>query len=201
MKIISTFTLMFTIAIATCIYSCSTTSALYNTEKLSPNGYAAYKTYAFLPTADTAYAKTFDKKRLEKLMSTAAIKELSKKGMQLDTANPDCFFTYKLALNRDYKLDEQQDVEYNPNVFTPAFDNAARIYTFSSNNRPVVYSGKYKIDTLRAGSMVIDMIDTKKGNVIWRSTAEGTTKETYQQPTEAAVNSIIHNMFKKFPRR
>lgn len=187
--------------IAACIYSCSTTAGLYNTEKLSPTGYSAYKTYAFLATKDTAYTKMFDKKRLEKLLSAAAIRELNSKGMVMDTANPDCFFTYKLVVNRQYKVDQQQEVVYNANVFTPAFDNDAKVYMFSSDNRPVVYNGKYNIDTLKEGSMVIDMIDTKSGNVVWRSTASGTTKENYRQPSEGAVNQLAHNMFKKFPRR
>jgi hypothetical protein len=193
--------LLATIIIAAFVYSCSAPSDLYKTENLASTGYSAYKTYAFIPTKDTAYTKMFDKKRLESLMSAAAIRELSKKGMRLDTAKPDCFFTYKLIVNRQYKVDQQQDVVYNPNVFTPAFDNDAKVYTFSSDNRPVTYAGKYNIDTLREGSLVIDMIDTKLSKVIWRSTAQGEKKETFQQPTEGTVNVIIHEMFKKFPRK
>lgn len=198
MKIV--YNLVFIITIAAFVYSCAAPSDMYKTEDLV-SSYSAYKTYAFLPTKDTAYTKMFNKKRLESLMSAAAIRELSKKGMTLDTASPDCLFTYKLVVNRQYKVDQQQEVVYNPDVYTPAFNNDARIYTFSSNNRPVTYAGKYNIDTLREGSLVIDMIDIKQAKVIWRSTAQGEKKETYQQPTEAAVNDIIHNMFKKLPRR
>jgi len=182
------------------INSCSAPTALYNAENLSPSGYSQYKRYAFQPTKDTSYTKTFDKKRLETLMSRAAIKELSKKGMQLDTANPDCFFTYKLIVNRNYEVSQEQQVEYNPNVYTPAFDNDAKIYTFSSDNRPVTYAGRLSVDTLREGSLVIDMIDRKQGKVVWRSSLQDKTKETFLQPTEETVNEIIHKMFKKFPK-
>jgi len=174
---------------------------VYNTEKLSPNGYSQYKNYAFQPTSDTSYAKMFDKKRLSALMSATAIRELSKKGMQLDTTNPDCFFTYKLIVNRDYAANQQDEVVYNPDVYIPAFDNDARIYTFSSNNRPVTYAGKMQIDTLREGSLIIDMIDRKNGNVVWRSSFQGKTKETFQQPSEANVAIIMENMFRKFPKK
>jgi hypothetical protein len=182
------------------LYSCSAPTALYNAENLSPSGYSQYKRYAFQPTRDTSYTKMFDKKRLEALMSTAAIKELSKKGMQLDTANPDCFFTYKLIVNRNYEVSQEQKVEYNPNVYTPAFDNDAKIYTFSSDNRPVTYAGRLSVDTLREGSLVIDMIDRKQGKVVWRSSLQGKTQETFQQPMPDRVNEIIHKMFKKFPK-
>jgi hypothetical protein len=189
------------VAIIACLFSCSSPNELYKTEKLSSSGYSQYKTYAFLPTADTSYTKMFDKKKLESLMSTAAIKELSKKGMKLDTINPDCFFSYKLIANRAYSVAQQQNVVYNPDVFVPAFDNDARIYTFSSDNKPVVYNGNISVDTLREGSLVVDMIDRKQGNVIWRSTASAKTKETFQQPSPERINYIIRNMFKSFPRK
>ncbi len=196
-----TYNLLFIITVAACIYSCSAPSDLFKTEKLLPSGYSAYKTYAFVPTADTSYAKMFDKKRLEALMSAAAIRELGNKGMKLDTAHPDCFFTYKLIVNRNYEVNQQQEVVYTPDVYIPAFDNDARVYTFSSDNRPVTYNGKLNVDTLREGSMVIDMIDSKQGKVIWRSTGAGKTQETFQQPSEGRVNELIHEMFKKFPRK
>src|SRR5205809_8077342 len=121
MKIISG--ILTTITAIILLYGCSSSSSLAKTENLSPTGYANYKTYAFLPTKDTAYTKMFDKKRLEPLMSAAAIQELSKRGMKLDTAKPDCFFTYKLIVNRNYAVDQQQAVVYNPDVLVPAFDN------------------------------------------------------------------------------
>lgn len=188
------------IVIAACIYGCSASSNLVKTEKLISD-YSVYKTYAFIPTKDTAFTKMFNKKRLESLMSAAAIRELNSRGMRLDTSHPDCFFTYKLIVNREYNVDQQQEVVYNPDVFVPAFDNDARIYTFSSNNRPVTYNGNYNIDTLRDGSLVIDMIDTKQSKVIWRSAAQDKSKETFQQPTEGRVNEVMHEMFKKFPRK
>ena len=114
----------------------------------------------------------------------------------LSRAIPMPLFTYKLIVNRKYEVNQDKEVVYNPQVFTPAFDNDARIYTFSSDNRPVTYAGKLNVDTLREGSLVIDMIDTKKGDVIWRSAMQGTTPETYQQPSREGVDAIIHEMFK-----
>lgn len=188
-------------AIAICLLSCASTSNAYKAERISSNSFSTYKTYAFQPTGDTAFTAVYDKRRLEQLMSAAAIKELSKKKMMLDTLHPDCFFTYTLAVRRNYAVSQQKEFVYNPEVFTPAFDNRVKIYTFSSNNKPVIYGGKINIDTLREGSLVIDMIDTKSGSVVWRSTFEGQTKETYAQPSSYAVNEIIKRMFKKFPAK
>ena len=105
-----TYNLLSIISVAICVYSCSAPSDLVKTEELLPSDYSTYKTYAFTPTSDTSYTKMFDKKRLEKLMSAAAIRELNKKGMTLDTVHPDCFFTYRLIVNRNYEVDQQQEV-------------------------------------------------------------------------------------------
>jgi hypothetical protein len=179
---------------------CSTTSDAYKSEKLSDNSFKNYRTYAFIPTTDTAYTNFFRKAPFEKMLGTAVVKQLAKKGMTLDTLRPDCLFTYKLVINRKYEVSQQQEVVYKPDVYAPAFDNQARIYTFSSNNRPVVYNGKMNVDTLREGSLVIDMIDIKENKVVWRGTAQGKRPETYQQPQEEVVQEIVKTMFKKFPR-
>lgn len=63
------------------------------------------------------------------------------------------------------------------------------------HNKP--YAGRLDIDTLREGSLVIDMIDAKQGNVVWRSSLQGKTQETFQQPSEEGVNDIVYKMFKK----
>ena len=185
---------------AVLIYSCSSTSDLYKSEKLSDNNFKNYKTYAFIPTNDTAYTKMIDRKPFERMLGIAVKAELDKRGMHLDTANPDCLFTYTLKMNRNYEVSQGQYMEYKPEVYQPAFDNHARIYTFSSENKPVVYAGNLSVDTLREGSMLIDMIDIKENKVIWRSTAEGKRPETYQQPSQAAVDKIVKTMFKTFPK-
>src|SRR5690349_6001080 len=114
----SIYNLLFIVTITAFVYGCAAPSDAFKTENLV-NNYSVYKTYAFLPTKDTAYTKMFDRKRLEKLMSAAAIRELTNKGMKLDTSKttkPDCFFTYKLIVNRQYNVDQQQEVVYNPDV-------------------------------------------------------------------------------------
>jgi hypothetical protein len=180
--------------------ACSTTTDLYKSEKLSESSFKNYKTYAFVPTTDTTYTKMISRKQFEQLLGNEVITRLNKKGMTLDTANPQVFFSYKLIMNRKYEVNQQQEVVYKPHTYTPAFDNEARIYTFSSDNKPVVYAGKINVDTLREGSLVIDMIDVKENKVVWRSTAQGTRPESYQQPTQEFVHEIVRSMFKKFPK-
>lgn len=153
-----------------------------------------------MPTNDTAFTKMIDRKPFERMLGMAVKEQLDKRGMRLDTANPKCLFTYTLKMNRNYEVSQGQYMEYKPEVYQPAFDNQARIYTFSSDNQPVVYSGNLTVDTLREGSILIDMIDIHENKVIWRATAEGKRPETYQQPSQAVVDKIVKTMFKSFPK-
>ena len=108
--------------------------------------------------------------------------------MTLTTTNPDCFFTYKLIANRDYEMNRDQQVVYTPDVFTPAFDNNAQVYTFSSHNRPVTYGGNINIDTLHEGSLVIDIIDNTTRSVIWRNHLKDRGQKPYLQQTAETIN-------------
>jgi hypothetical protein len=124
------------------VCGCAESSELFSSEKLSDNNFKDYKTYAFTRTGDTAYTKMINKKQFEHDLATEVIKQLNKRKMTLDTVKPDCLFTYTLVMNRKYDVNNNQEVVYNPDIFVPAFDNEARIYTFSSNNKPAVYAGK-----------------------------------------------------------
>ena len=179
--------------------SCS--HANYPTEKADNVDFSKYKTYAFLRTNDTAFAKLINKDTLENTLAQIAMAELSKKGFTMDKEHPDCYFRYTLVLKRSYDVSQQQEVVYEPGVYTPAFDNQARIYYFSSDNRPYTYNGTMTIDTLRDGSMVIDMIDTKTRKIIWRSVALAKKSQTTPPNLEETVKFIIPAMLKKLPRK
>jgi hypothetical protein len=204
------------------ISACSSSSVKFSNEKILDKGYDAYKTYAFLPTTDTNYAKLVNRQRLVPLLVTEGSAALVKKGFTLDTLNPDCLFTYQLVTRRKYEANSQKETVYNQQVMNiaavPGYSNSSsgfsgsstmragtapgsNVYYFSSDNRPYTYNGKMYIDTLREGSMVIDMIDAKTKKIIWRSVAEGKKQESALPPLEQIVKYIIPEMLKKLPRK
>jgi hypothetical protein len=179
--------------------SCS--HANYPTEKADNVDFSKYKTYAFLRTNDTAFAKLINKDTLENTLAQIAMAELSKKGFTMDKEHPDCYFRYTLVLKRSYDVSQQQEVVYEPGVYTPAFDNQARIYYFSSDNRPEVYNGKMDITYMREGTFVIDMIDSKEKRVIWRTSYSSKKAETQLPPLQMVADIIVPQMLDKLPRK
>lgn len=207
---------------ATLIVACGKPSVLFSSEKMLKNGYGAYKTYAFLPTTDTLYAKMINRQVLVPALVKEARAALEKKGLVLDTAKPDCLFTYHLVVKRNYEVSQQQYTGYNAQTYNPAtvpmsttsssaisVNSYQRTGTgpysdvahYSSDNKPYSYAGKVQIDTLREGSMVIDMIDAKTREVIWRSVAEGTKYESEKLTPEKAAEIYVPVMLKKLPRK
>ena len=56
-----------------------------------------------------------------------------------------------------------------------------------------------KVTTFRDGTLVIDMIDTKTNQIIWRSSAQGTVEEKDRKGVRPTINQVIPAMFKKYP--
>jgi hypothetical protein len=202
--------------------ACAKPSVLFSSEKMLEKGYDAYKTYAFLPTTDTQYAKMINRQVLMPALVKEARAALEKKGLVLDTAKPDCLFTYHLVMNRKYDVSQQQYTGYNAQTYNaatvPMYNTSssaisvnsyqrtgtepyANVAHYSSDNRPYTYAGNVQIDTLREGSMVIDMIDAKTRKIIWRSVAEGKKYESEALSPEKAAEVFIPAMLKKLPRK
>jgi len=200
----------------------SNTGLQFDSEEMLESGYSTFKTYAFLPTNDTNYAKLINRQTFVPLLVTTAKAEIDKKGLVLDTLHPDCLFTYHLVMNRKYEANQQSVTEYKPQTYAagaPIYDTYSsggvsgssvvragtapysNVYYFSSNNKPITYQGKMSIDTLREGSMVIDMIDVKSNRIVWRSVAQGKTSESNRGEMKKNVEYLIPKMLSKLPRK
>lgn len=90
---------------------------------------------------------------------------------------------------------------YGSNTMRTGTAPGSGYYSFSSDNRPYSYQGKIAIDTLREGTLVIDMFDAASKRVAWRCVAEGTKKETEKLPPDVAVKTYLPMMMKKLPRK
>ena len=182
----------------------SPASNLYQSEKTPGVDFRNYKTYAWLPTKDTAtYTKLAEKKQVEAALATAVSNQLSMRGMKFDSLHPDCLFTYALVLNKTYTVGETPPPVYAPQSNAGALPGQYNMYyyvpAYTGNYNPDLYQGSMKVTTFRDGTLVIDMIDSKDNQVVWRSSASGKVNEKDRQGVRPTVNELIPAMFKKFP--
>jgi hypothetical protein len=218
--------------IAMLLVACSQPSVVISSEKMLESGYSSYKTYAFVPTSDTNYGKMINRAVFVPALKAEAIALIEKRGLKLDTINPDCLFTYHLVLARNYDVKSEQLIGYNQQVVSAAAMGSTFFgampgvaigagsggvvggsnvragteigsdrYTFSSFNRPYSYQGKIQVDTLREGTLVIDMVDAASNRVAWRCVAQGSKEEAQKLPPDVAVKKYLPLMIKKMPRK
>jgi len=185
----------------------SPTANLYNSEKTEGVDYKKYKTYAWLPTKDTAYTQLVERQRVAAALAYAVREQLTERGMTMDTLNPDCLFTYTLVLKKTYDVGQQPNPVYAPQSnagLIPGQYNSFYYYTpgapsYDLNYNPDLYQGGLKVTTFRDGSLVIDMIDRASKQIVWRTSAQGKVEEKDRQGVRPTINEIVPKMFKKFP--
>jgi Domain of unknown function (DUF4136) len=195
--------LFFVVVIFFMVACFSPTANIYQSEKTKGVDFKNYKTYAWLHTKDTAYTKLASKQKVESALSAAVIQQLSKRGMILDSVNPDCLFTYTLVLNKTYQVGQEPPPVYAPqsNVgpIPGQYDMYYYVPSYTGNYNPDLYQGSMKVTTFRDGSLVIDMIDRKENKIIWRSSAQGKVNEKDSQGIRPTIDQVVPAMFKKFP--
>ncbi len=182
----------------------SPTANIYQAEKTKGVDFKNYKTYAWLPTRDTAtYTKLASKKTVETALAAAVKQQLTLRGMILDTVNPDCLFTYSLVLNKTYQLGQEPPPVYAPQSNVGALPGQYDMYYYvpasTAMYNPDLYQGSLKVTTFRDGTLVIDMLDRKENKIVWRSSAQGQVNEKERKGVRLTVNEIVPVMFKKFP--
>ncbi len=188
------------IAIVFTLTGCYSAVYKYKAEKTKGVDFKKYKTYAFTPTRDTSFKKMVDKKKLERALAAVAIKELTDRGMVLDTLNPDCLFTYTLVMKESYDVGQKPPEIYNVYSYAAPYPGQNQIYYYRADyGLPPTYSGGLDVTTFRDGSLVIDMIDRQTNQVIWRSSAQGKTTEQERKGVKTTVDTVVPPMFKKFP--
>jgi hypothetical protein len=200
MKIIYLISIAFFLLLEACF---SPTNNLYQSEKTKGVDFKKYKTYAWLATKDTAYTRLASRKTVEGALVSAVILQLSKRGMLLDTLNPDCLFTYDLVLNKTYQIGQEPPPVYapqsNPGSLPGQYNMYYYVPSYDYNYNPSMYGGSMKVTTFRDGTLVIDMIDRKDNKIVWRSSAQGKIRENDSKGVRPTINEIVPIMFKKFP--
>jgi hypothetical protein len=186
-------------ALLLALVACKTSIYTYQAEKTKGADFSKYKTYAFIPTKDTAYTKLRNKTDVEKALAREVIAQLNSRRMVMDSLNPDCLFTYTLVINRNQEIGQKAPETSNLYQYDPLYPGSGNIYYYRVDNGPTTYNGNIVVNTFRDGSLVIDMIDRKENKVIWRTSAQVRQNENELQGTRTTIKEVIPEMFRKFP--
>jgi hypothetical protein len=144
-----------------------------------------YKTFAFYDQVAT------DRARYSSIMSTrlkqATRKQLERLGYVYDESAP------QLRVNFFLKVTDQQEIR--------AAAGPGGFYHYRAGSYRVWSSYPYDIDTVdyKAGTLSIDLVDAKSDSLVWQGLAEGKVPRQAIENPDAAVDSVVGEIFRKFP--
>ncbi len=147
--------------------------------------FAAYKTYAWIaqqaPMPGDAKTALQSNTLIDKRVKTNVDAELAAKGMVLTADNPDAFLVYHLGI--DQKIDVQD-------------------WGYSYPRYPYGgwYGGQVDVYQYNEGTLIVDIVDAKTNQLVWRGTATKTIDESASpEQREANLKEVVSRIFEKYP--
>lgn len=157
-----------------------------------------YKTFAWIPEGTTKTSKIYNNDVAADRIIEATNLEMKNRGLTLENKNPDLLIRYTAGVNKETKS-YSEPVYYNePARLSPRigyYKGKAFYYYDYYNPMPVYVGDRERNITVKAGSLMIDLIDRKTSKVIWRGWAEGEVENA--EKTINDLPEVVANIFKK----
>jgi hypothetical protein len=165
--------------------ACTTAPTIESNYDHSAN-FAAYRTFGYftpLGTDKAGYATL-----VTQTLKDATRREMEARGYTYSEDNPD------LLLNFNAKLAKQVEVSQIP-VGPPAMSYYGYRSGFYGG-----WGGYYTdVNQYTEGTLNIDLVDAKRRQLVWEGVAVGRVTEKHRENREAAINTAVTEIFKKFP--
>lgn len=178
--------------------SCS--SYDYYSVSNKPVNATKYKTYAWLPESRSKASSTYDNDIATDKIVDAASAELNKRGLTLKNSNPDLLIKYTAVVNKETKVYEEPTYYNPPPRLSPRvgyYRGRAVYYYAYTDPFPVYVGSRARKMQVKAGSIMIDIIERKSSKLIWRGWAEGEVNDPQKAIND--IPTVIANIFKKLP--
>lgn len=145
------------------------------------NSFSHYKTFCWLEGCDFKYEGPgyyYDSAAFEKVKK-AIVAELNSKGLVQNDNNPDLLIDFHIVLEEKTAIiSEHKDYEERDE------------YSW--------YPQSYRVYNYIKGSLIIDMIDQKRGAMVWRSHSIGYL-ETFPKINEKQIQKSVAEALKDYP--
>ncbi len=191
------YTCLLLLAATTLLSACVATSGINHTTAIAvPNvnaKLAKYKTYAWYqdkPAAEADFDKGFNAS-LDKNIRAAVEQELQEKGYRKATGKADVLVAYDVSVSVPVEKDK-------PENFAPGFGYsygymAGYRYKYGDANLP----GYRSVDLFKQGTLILDVVDSKTKELIWRGWTEGAISNFKAKP--ATVQKEVETILIKLP--
>lgn len=146
---------------------------------------SSYKTFAFfeeLATDKSSYSTMITSR-----LKDATRRELKRRGYEEATENP------QLLVNFSTNVESRTDVQSTPGS-AGFYGYRAGMYGAWGGYPADVYTTHYK-----EGTLVIDLVDAAKKQLVWQAVAQGRLSEKAIENPTASIDALVEEMFTKYP--
>lgn len=174
--------------------ACVATSGIDNTNSISSSEgvlgkRTSYAWYQPAPAAQPAYGPDFNAD-LNNHMLKAIEEELQRKGYTKTTVNPDMLVAYDISVSVPDAMDK-------PELYGPGFGYSYAYmagYRYSYGNAEL--PGYRAVDLFKQGTLIVDVIDPKSKQLLWRGWTEGGIKkfDAGYGKVKSEVQKIVNRM-------
>ncbi|WP_029037484.1 DUF4136 domain-containing protein [Salinimicrobium xinjiangense] len=160
---------------------------------------SSYNSYAFLPNQDTIQTSNYDNARVNEVVIDEIRTNMQEKNYRLDRNQPDLLVYYHLM------MDEENAVNANPvytnySYYRPGHYVGPYYRNYAYNNYftvPRIVGTKVQQISYKEGTLVIDLIDRRTNEIVWRGTAEDVIE---RNNLEAELRTYIDAIFERLPK-
>jgi hypothetical protein len=162
--------------------------------------FSKYKSFAWLQRSDSIQNLYYDNPLIEKNLKFYVNKEMSVRGYAIDITHPDLLLEYHSMVEKKQQIvnnpvcSNPTYTYYNP-YYSPYRYNPA--FPYGYNNTPYITGYTTQVIDYNEGTLVIDIIDRKQGQLIWRGWSVGTISDGHI--LESILEKDIKKIFRKYP--
>ncbi|MGI4792252.1 MAG: DUF4136 domain-containing protein [Janthinobacterium lividum] len=152
--------------------------------------FSQYHTFAFQKGRLVSRLGTSDPNNtlVDGRIHDAVVNQLTAKGLQLNTQNPDLVATYIAGARSKQEVEDLGPEPYDSPYFGGRFG-------FRHGDWWGAGYDQFYINTYTQGTLILDLIDPKTKQLVWRAYVTG----QIDQPDEKTVNKAVSSALKNFP--
>jgi len=154
-----------------------------------------YKTYAWIPSADNDLNNQSIERTFGKMVTSISNEELKKKGMVLDTNQPDAVIRFSMGIKNQMKYSQSPTVSVGVGVGYGGYGYGMPGY-YAGATVPVA-GGNITESRADEATLVIEMFERSTGYILWT----GGARKTIDNNADAQKNMrlALHSIFAQLP--
>lgn len=170
-----------------------------STDKKAKVDLENFSSYAFLPNQDTIKTSVYNNREVNELVIGQINEHMKEQNYRLDRAQPDLLVFYHLMMEEATAVNSNP-VYTNYSYYKPGYYIGPYYRDFAYNNYYTIprLSGEHiKQVPYKEGTLVIDLIDRRSNEIIWRGTANDMISPG---ELDSEIRAYVNAIFEAFPK-